>query len=141
VAQILTGFGSGLINTTFESWVVYESRKVFEGREQENEKFLKRLFKNQNLYDAIISLLVSGISALVYTNFGIITTIVISMSYSVIALFIIFFLWEENKPNTNSETKKSSFWEALQELKKRDVLSIGIIESLFQACLNLFIFS
>jgi MFS transporter, MFS domain-containing protein family, molybdate-anion transporter len=141
VAQILTGFGSGLINTTFESWVVYESRKVFEGREQENEKFLKRLFKNQNLYDAIISLLVSGISALVYTNFGIIITIIISMSYSVIALFIIFFLWEENKPNTNSETKKSSFWEALQELKKRDVLSIGIIESLFQACLNLFIFS
>lgn len=141
IAQILTGFGSGLINTTFESWVVYESRKVFDGMEQENEKFLKRLFKNQNLYDAIISLVVSGISALVYTNFGIILTIFISMSYSVIALVIIFFLWEENKPNTNSETKKSTFFEALQELKKRDVVSIGVIESLFQACLNLFIFS
>jgi MFS family permease len=150
VAQILTGFGSGLINTTFESWLVYESRKVFEGRESENEKFLKRLFKNQNLYDAIISLGVSGVSAMVFTHFGIIMTIILSMVYSIIALIVIFLLWDENKPNStqmagekeNPNLKKSSsFREALNELKKRDVLSIGIIESLFQACLNLFIFS
>ena len=52
VAQILTGIATGLINTTFESWLNYEVSKVFSGscdNEEEclkaKQRFLKKIFK------------------------------------------------------------------------------------------------
>jgi hypothetical protein len=141
IAQIITGFGAGLINSTFESWVVYESEKVFKDRSREKERFLKRLFKNINLYDALISVLVSSLAAVIFTQFGVLYAIGLSMSLSLAAFFIILFLWGENRPNSSNNKKPESFGAALKELKKRDVLCIGIIESIFQACLNLFIFA
>jgi MFS family permease len=141
VAQVLTGFGAGLINTTFESWVVCESKRIFRNLDHENEKYLKRLFKNQNLYDAIISLGVSAVSAIIFTHFGIFVTLLVSVFYSSLAFFVILFLWEENKLKFINKGKKgSSFWTAFKELKKREVFSIGMIESLFQTSLNLFLF-
>lgn len=51
-------------------------------------------------------------------------------------------LWSENKPNSNPRDKeKNSFVEAFKELKKTDVLCIGISESLFQAVLNIYLFA
>jgi MFS family permease len=142
IAQILTGFGGGLINSTFESWVVCEAQKVFHDKKLEKERFLKRLFKNINLYDAIISVAISGVAAVIFTYFGVLSAIILSMALSLCAFFVILFLWDENKPNSDkNDSIKGTFREALQELKKRDVLSIGIIESIFQACLNLFIFA
>ena len=55
IAQILTGVGAGLINTTFESWVNCSAREAFKNAsnsEEENfkamERFLKKLFKTYN---------------------------------------------------------------------------------------------
>ena len=141
IAQIITGFGAGLINSSFESWVVFESEKVFKDRNKEKEKFLKRLFKNINLYDAIISVVISSVAAFIFTKYGVLYAIGLSMILSLAAFFVILILWSENKPNSSKNKKSESFASALSELKKRDVLSIGIIESIFQACLNLFIFA
>ena len=69
VAQILTGMGAGLIMTTFEAWVVFEANKEFRGHVLEKDKFLKKLFKSQNLIDACTSIVISGICALSYVNF------------------------------------------------------------------------
>ena len=44
-AQILTGICSGLITTTFESWLNYESRKEFGKFEDERKRFLTKIFK------------------------------------------------------------------------------------------------
>lgn len=142
IAQVLTGFGSGLINSTFESWVICESEKVFKDRKFEKEIFLKRLFKNINLYDAIISVVISGIAAFIFTYMGILAAIMFSMALAAGAFFVILCLWGENKPNSTEKfTKEETFQDALNELRKREVISIGIIESIFHACLNLFIFA
>lgn len=51
-------------------------------------------------------------------------------------------LWDENKPNANStDSAQKTFSEAFAELKKREVLSIGIIESLYQAVVNIYLFA
>jgi len=62
-------------------------------------------------------------------------------------------LWDENvgsnddydENNKNVERIESheseNRWEALEELKERNVLSIGLIESFFQATLNIFLFA
>ena len=44
IAQFLTGIGTGIVNTSYESWVVCESRKLFRD-EKVRQKFLKKLFK------------------------------------------------------------------------------------------------
>jgi hypothetical protein len=49
-------------------------------------------------------------------------------------------LWGENKPNWG-RTENETIWEAMKELKKREVLCIGIIESFYQAVLNIYLFS
>ena len=47
LAQIVTGFGAGLICTTFEAWVVSESEKEFEGYIKEAEDLEKDYLKIQ----------------------------------------------------------------------------------------------
>jgi MFS family permease len=65
-AQVLTGVGGGLITTVFESWLVYEANKEFKNREVEKVRFLKKLFRTQNVLDAIMSIFLSAICALAY---------------------------------------------------------------------------
>jgi hypothetical protein len=68
LAQVLTGVSGGLIMTTFESWVVFEANKEFESRKIEKERFLKKLFKTQNILDAIMSIVISSSCAIIYVN-------------------------------------------------------------------------
>ncbi len=67
-AQVLTGIGGGLIMTTFESWVVFEANKEFETRVIEKERFLKKLFKTQTILDAIMSIVISAVCAIIYVK-------------------------------------------------------------------------
>ena len=138
LAQIVTGFGAGLISTTFEAWVVSESNKEFGGYKKEAERFRKRLFKNSNVYDAVISIVTSIICAFIYSYFGIYAPFWISIFLSFLALVVIAKLWDENLP---AIPKGTSTWdqvkEAMQEFKKMDVLCIGLIEGIAMACLNI----
>jgi MFS family permease len=68
VAQVLTGISGGLIMTVFESWVVSEANKEFGARLLEKERFLKKLFKTQNILDAIMSVLISSLCAISYVS-------------------------------------------------------------------------
>lgn len=70
-AQLLTGIGGGLINTVFESWIVYEARKDFANRDIERDRFLKKLFKTQTVLDAVMSITISAVCAIAYVNIGI----------------------------------------------------------------------
>ena len=52
------------------------------------------------------------------------------------------YLWEENSPNNDGKQNMAhSYVEAVQEFKKREVSSIAIIESLFMAVYNIFLFA
>ncbi len=66
----------------------------------------------------------------------------ISISFSVFSMMAIHLLWVENKPAENiHKGVGSAFGEAFRELKKREVLSMGIIESIFQAVINIYLFA
>ena len=68
VAQVLTGLGAGIINTSFEAWLIYESSKEFKDKDLEKDKFLKRLFKSQSLLDSSCSILTSVVCALAFVS-------------------------------------------------------------------------
>ena len=142
LAQVVTGFGAGLISTTFEAWVVSESNKEFGGYTKEAEKFRKRLFKNSNIYDAVTSIVTSIICAFIYSYFGIYAPFWISIFLSFLALVIIAKLWDENVPAIPKGTSScDQIIEAMKEFNKKEVLCIGLIEGIAMACLNIFLFS
>lgn len=97
VSQILTGIGGGLINTTFESWINFEAEKDLN---KGKKFFLEKLFKTQTILDSINSLVVTAIGALLFTNFGVRAPILLSITFSTIAILFMTFLWDENKPNS-----------------------------------------
>jgi MFS family permease len=142
VAQVVTGFGAGLICTTFEAWVVSESEKVFGNLTEEAERFRKRLFVKSNIYDASVSIITSIICAFIYSYLGIYAPFWISIILSFLALVYIGFAWKENELQVS---KKESVWKqldgAFDELKKVDVLCVGLIEGIAMACLNIYLFS
>ena len=142
IAQIVTGFGAGLITTTFEAWVVSESEREFDGYKKEAEKFRKNLFVKTNIYDSVTSILTSIILAFIYSYFGIMAPFWISIILSAAAFIYIHFYWEENELKLS---KKENFWSqlngSLKELKKVNVLCIGLIEGIAMACLNIYLFS
>ena len=142
LAQIVTGFGAGLICTTFEAWVVSESEKEFKGLKKEAERFRKRLFKNSNVLDAAVSIITSMICAIIYSYMGIYAPFWISIGLSFLAFVVIAKLWDENAPLANRrENTWEQFKEASKELKKVNVLCIGLIEGIAMGILNIYLFS
>jgi len=100
VSQILTGFGAGLISTTFEAWINYEAEKDLK---QGKRVFLEKLFKTQTILDSVMSLVISGFGAVLYTNFGVLYPILFSIFLCGCAIYIMMVFWDENKPNSKQE--------------------------------------
>jgi hypothetical protein len=72
---------------------------------------------------------------------GLFSPLWISISFSLFGMISMFSLWGENKsPENLLKGMGKSFTEAFSELKKREVLSMGLIESLFQAVINIYLF-
>jgi len=99
-SQILTGISGGLINTTFESWINFEAEKDLN---KGKKFFLEKLFKTQTILDSINSLVVTAIGAFIFTKFGVRAPIMLSISFNIIAIIFMVFLWDENKPNSFEE--------------------------------------
>ena len=143
LAQIVTGFGAGLISTTFEAWVVSESEKDFGGYTKEAVRFRKNLFVKSNVYDAVVSITTSIICAFIYSYLGIYAPFWISIFLSIAASIVIGILWEENelKLKQKKEDTKTQLKNAMKEFNKMEVLCVGLIEGIAMACLNIFLFS
>ena len=142
LSQIITGLGAGLINTTFEAWVVSEAIKDFKEHTLERDRFLKKLFKTANIIDAAMSIIISAICAIIYSIYGIYAPFWISIFLSALAIVTSAILWGENKPMANSSVSfLKQFWNACEEFKKVEVLCIGLIEGIVMAVLNIFLFS
>ncbi len=142
LAQVVTGFGAGLISTTFEAWVVSESEKDFEGYGKEAERFRKNLFVKSNVYDAAVSIITSIVCAFIYSYFGIYAPFWISIFLSLVASIVIAVLWDENELQLKkSEDTKEQLKNAMKEFNKMEVLCIGLIEGIAMACLNIYLFS
>ena len=142
LAQVVTGFGAGLISTTFEAWVVSESEKDFEGYYKEAERFRKNLFVKSNVYDAAVSIITSIVCAFIYSYFGIYAPFWISIFLSLAASIVIAVLWDENELQLKkSEDTKEQLKNSMKEFNKMEVLCIGLIEGIAMACLNIYLFS
>lgn len=142
LAQAISGFSSGIISTTFEAWIISESYREFRANRIEERKFRQKLFKSSNIYDAIINIIILIICAFVYSIFGIYAPLYISICLSLLAIILIHFFWDENELQISPGCPSfEQFKESFKELKKIDVLCIGLIEGIAITALNIFLFS
>lgn len=70
-AQVLTGICSVLIDTSFESWLNFEANMLFtnddDGKRQKNS-FLREVFAKQITVDCLSSILMSGLTTVIYVS-------------------------------------------------------------------------
>lgn len=63
-----------------------------------------------------------------------------SIAFAILSMIFIQILWSENENQHKNSTISSCYAEAFNELKKREVLSVGISESITLAVQSLFLF-
>ena len=147
--QITNGFGNEIINTTFEAWVVSETNDVNISYKKGVERFKKKLFKNVNILDATANIFITGICSIIYSFLeeyspflGICIIYLLSYCLSFASLDIIIDRWYKNRISLNkSKNCLYHFEEAFNELRKVNVLFIGLIESINLIILYIFLFS
>lgn len=153
-AQFITGICSVLIDTSFESWLNFEANMLFtsddDGKREKNS-FLREVFAKQIQLDCLASIVMSGITTIIYMQYGIFYPFYFCMAVAFIAGVYIIFSWNENNieiasSTTDEEdqvkdnffTKLSSAWKAIKNDKP--LFAVGIIESTFKISLVLWMF-
>ena len=141
LSQVITGFGSNLIYTTFEAWVVSESEKEFKQFEKD-VLYRQKLFKKSNILESAANIFISGICATLYTAWGIYVPFWISIILSLLSFLAIAEFWEENKPLSQSNQNTSiQIKETLHEITDVKVFCVGLIEGITLSIFNIFLFS
>jgi MFS family permease len=109
LAQVITGLAAGLLTTTFESWVNFEANKLYKENNTGKGRFLKKLFKIQSFSDALCSIGVSFVTSFLYSIYGILFPIILSAVFAFLSMISIIYLWDENKPNSESKYNKYNY--------------------------------
>lgn len=72
--------------------------------------------------------------------YGVLAPIILSIVFSVLSMIVIQVCWGENELQIGKKSLSHCYKEAFAELKKREVLSVGIAESITLAVQNLYLF-
>ena len=138
---IASGFSARFINSIFESWLITESERMFQDFHKEKEHFIKCALKESYLFDGIFSIITCIICAFIYEKFGITSPFWISIILKLLSSLVIKISWDENILSIREEEGGNPLYGALKELKKLDILCVGLIEGLVMACINIYFFS
>ena len=139
---IASGFSPRFIKSIFESWLITESERMFQNLQREKERFIKRSLIESHLFDGVFGIMICVVCAFIYEKFGITYPFWISIILSLLSSLVIKILWDENiLLRSDEEEGYNRLYGALKELKKLDILCIGLIEGLVIACINIYFFS
>lgn len=152
-AQIITGICSVILETSFESWLNFESNLYFtnddEGKRQKNS-FLREIFAKQINIDCFSSIALTGVATFLYISFGIFFPFYLCIFFSILAATYILFSWKENDLNLVKYTEDAGKEEQGVfgkikyaydiMIKDKALVSVGLIESCFKISLALFSF-
>lgn len=103
MSQVVTGMGGGILSTAFESWLNYEMHKLYKDNEQYIKNYKKMIFSDIMFYDALLSMLVTTIGTILYTQINIFAPITFAILLAMGCLITIYVTWEENMPNSDGK--------------------------------------
>jgi len=156
LAQIFTGVCSCLLDSAFESWIIFEAEYLFYNVNHEDKKkmknsFLREIFTKQISLDCFCSIVLTGVATILYAKYDIFYPFYACMIFAFIAAVTIAIAWDENQMSKlhdnkkGEEKQKKTFCEQLSsswfELSQNcPLLCVGGIESCFRISLALFLF-
>lgn len=142
ISQIINGFGSGIICTIFEAWFVCHTNNELGSFEREKYIFLLTLFKDTNIFDGIVCIISTLISSLSFYYINNWSPFILSLILSLGSFGYIWKKWEENE-NDNYEVENDdvyTYGKVIKILTKKKILSIGIVDGIYQFIFFLYFF-
>eukprot|EP01100_Stratorugosa_tubuloviscum_P012204 TRINITY_DN5684_c0_g1_i1.p1 TRINITY_DN5684_c0_g1~~TRINITY_DN5684_c0_g1_i1.p1 ORF type:complete len:483 (+),score=178.14 TRINITY_DN5684_c0_g1_i1:74-1450(+) len=133
--RVLTGISTALLHVVFESWLVHEHAK-----QMQNFEGLSKTLVWASSCNTIIAVIAGMIARRLATDYGFSSPFTASSWCLVICFILTAILWNENYGD-NSPKSAYSIVTTIAELRKDNrILLIGLVQSLFEAAWNSFIF-
>ena len=115
-ANIIAGICSVLLDTAFESWVIFQANELFDDSvigERAKNSFLRQLFTKQVNLDCLSSIVLTAIVTYLYFKYNILYPFYTCIVFVVIACVNICILWVENNvaAYVNKQSNKQTLCE------------------------------
>eukprot|EP00658_Telonema_sp_P-2_P078038 TRINITY_DN7217_c0_g3_i2.p1 TRINITY_DN7217_c0_g3~~TRINITY_DN7217_c0_g3_i2.p1 ORF type:complete len:435 (-),score=106.81 TRINITY_DN7217_c0_g3_i2:242-1546(-) len=138
VGRVLGGLSTALLFTALESWMVTEHRK-----HGYSEQLLADTFSMAATGNGLVAVLAGVLAQLMANTFGEIGPFQLAIGLTVVALMAISLTWSENYGDTNKKGQPSvNHQSALAVvLQDRNILLVGMIQSLFEGAMYTFVFN
>ena len=129
LGRVLSGIGTSLLTTTFESWMVSEHNRRQYSRELLDDTFSKSTLCNS--FSAIVAGIVAQISA---GYFGYIAPFLIALNPLIIGMYLCLKTWENDSPEITQSKLSGSI-----KIDK-NIWVLGLSQSLFLGAMYTFVF-
>ncbi|EDO47769.1 predicted protein [Nematostella vectensis] len=136
--RVLGGISTSLLFTAFDAWYVYEHT-------QSNDfpvEWVSETFSKATLFNSLISVVAGFLAncAAEWLNFGPVAPYVMAIPFLVLAGVLIIFTWEENYGGRSSKLVGPCMDCLRHIIQNRRIMLIGIINSLFESAMYIFVF-
>jgi MFS transporter, MFS domain-containing protein family, molybdate-anion transporter len=129
LGRLLSGIGTSLLTTTFESWMVSEHNRRQYTRELLDDTFSKSTLCNS--FSAIVAGIVAQMSA---ERFGYIAPFLIALNPLIIGMYLCLKTWENDSPEITQSKLSGSI-----KIDK-NIWVLGLSQSLFLGAMYTFVF-
>lgn len=136
--RILGGVSTSLLFTAFDAWYVYEHT-------QSNDfppEWVSVTFSKATVFNSAISILAGVLANMVaeWMNFGPVAPFVVAIPFLVAAGILIQFTWDENYGGKSAKLFQPCM-ECLRHIvQNKKVLLLGVVNSLFESAMYIFVF-
>ena len=129
LGRVLSGIGTSLLTTTFESWMVSEHNRRQYTRELLDDTFSKSTLCNS--FSAIVAGIVAQISA---QYFGYVAPFIIALNPLIIGMYLCLKTWENDSQKITQSKRSGSF------KMDKNMWVLGLSQSLFLGAMYTFVF-
>ncbi|PFX17114.1 molybdate-anion transporter-like [Stylophora pistillata] len=138
LGRILGGVSTSLLFTAFDAWYLYEHTQTHNFPSE----WVSATFAKATLYNSIISV-VAGILANTIAEwmpFGPVAPFVLAIPFLIATGILIQFTWDENYGGKNNKVIQPCIESLRHIVTNNKVMSIGIVTSLFESAMYIFVF-
>ncbi|XP_064604707.1 molybdate-anion transporter-like isoform X2 [Liolophura sinensis] len=134
IGRLLGGTATSILYSAFESWLIYEHNQ--RGYDPE---LLSHTFSIGVLGNSLVAILAGLVAQWFADQYGFVAPFDISLTVLIVMCFVIIFTWSENYGDLSSSFSES-FRSALKSIQTdKKVLCLGLIQSLFEGAMYMFV--
>lgn len=132
--RLLAGISTSILYSAFESWLIYEHKQ-----RGFDESSLSNLFANAYLGNSIVAIIAGVVAQIVANAFGYVAPFDTSLLVLICMTIFIVMNWSENYGDSQAELKQSFIAAWISIKTDRKVLFLGLIQSLFEGSMYVFV--